>query len=114
MKMGWDGMPMHGSTIRAHINYVLGGTAIDMAFVDGVAYAACKHPVNDRIEGFVVLYEYGDADYEEIFTKEIHEACGPCESKCPDRILNLLTPTDCKWAIEWRTRCREYNKKVRK
>lgn len=107
--MGWDGMPMHGSTIRAHITYVLGGTAVDITFVDGVAYAACKHPANDRIEGFVVLYEYEDADY--VFTKVIHETCGPCESKCPNRILNLLSPTDSEWANEWRMRCREYNAK---
>ncbi|MGH6766402.1 MAG: DUF6927 domain-containing protein, partial [Bradyrhizobium sp.] len=28
-------------------------------------------------------------------------------SECPERILNLLTPTDSSYAIEWRARCRE-------
>jgi hypothetical protein len=31
---------------------------------------------------------------------------GPCESDCPEDILDLLTPTDRPYAIAWRARCR--------
>lgn len=39
--------------------------------------------------------------------KDMDETMGPCESKCPASILALLTPTDFKWANEWRERCRK-------
>lgn len=39
--------------------------------------------------------------------KDMDETVGPCESKCPASILALLTPTDSKWANEWRERCRK-------
>ena len=31
---------------------------------------------------------------------------GPCEDGCPAQILDLLTPTDSKFAQDWRERCR--------
>lgn len=39
--------------------------------------------------------------------KDMDETMGPCESKCPASILALLTPTDSKYANEWRERCRK-------
>lgn len=44
-------------------------------------------------------------DYYNFGYKAISEDCGPCECDCPKSILNLLTPTDSKWANEWRERC---------
>ena len=35
------------------------------------------------------------------------ESMGPCERDCPVSILNLLSPRDDEWALEWRTACRE-------
>lgn len=37
--------------------------------------------------------------------KDMDETMGPCESKCPKTILEMLTPTDSQWAKEWRERC---------
>ena len=31
---------------------------------------------------------------------------GPCETDCPASILDLLTPTDKEYALDWRARCR--------
>lgn len=42
--------------------------------------------------------------------KDMCESGGPYESKCPASILALLTPTDNAYALEWRERCRNYNK----
>ena len=38
--------------------------------------------------------------------KDMDESMGPYESECPADILDLLTPTTCPHAIEWRERCR--------
>ena len=39
--------------------------------------------------------------------KDMEESMGPCESDCPAPILDLLTPTDREYAVQWRARCRE-------
>jgi hypothetical protein len=39
--------------------------------------------------------------------KDMDETMGPYEARCPAGILNLLTPTDNKTALEWRQRCRD-------
>jgi hypothetical protein len=39
--------------------------------------------------------------------KDMEECMGPYESKCPETILKLLTPTTNESAIEWRARCWE-------
>jgi hypothetical protein len=39
--------------------------------------------------------------------KDMEESIGPCESNCPAPILDLLTPTDREYAVQWRARCRE-------
>ncbi|WP_339454568.1 DUF6927 domain-containing protein, partial [Pseudomonas sp. EA_5y_Pfl2_R50] len=36
----------------------------------------------------------------------LDESMGPCEDNCPAHILDLLTPTDKEYAIDWRRRCR--------
>lgn len=41
------------------------------------------------------------------YYKEMSDESGPGEDTCPARILNLLTPTDHEYAIEWRERCRK-------
>ncbi len=60
--------------------------------------------------GLVVLHgrRKGEFTY-----KEMTEDMGPCESECPAKILDLLSPVeefasgDCaKWATAWRERCR--------
>lgn len=38
--------------------------------------------------------------------KDMSENMGPCESDCPAAILDLLSPTDHEYALDWRARCR--------
>ena len=40
--------------------------------------------------------------------KDMSEDMGPCEAECPVAILDLLTPTDREYALNWRRRCREF------
>lgn len=37
--------------------------------------------------------------------KDMDEAMGPCETDCPQRILDLLGPTQHPYALNWRRRC---------
>lgn len=48
----------------------------------------------------------------ELCMKDVSETCGPVNRECPVSILDLLTETDRKWAIEWRAACRAYASKV--
>lgn len=48
-------------------------------------------------------------DYCNFYYKDLNETVNPAEDTCPDRILDLLTPTDHENAINWRRRCRAYN-----
>lgn len=37
--------------------------------------------------------------------KDMSETSGPCEAECPERILDMLGPTDNEYALDWRRRC---------
>jgi len=61
-----------------------------------------------KVVAFVFLLDYrpSDPDYDMGY-KDMDESMGPCASECPERILNLLTPTDHEYALAWRQRCRD-------
>lgn len=44
----------------------------------------------------------------------VKESEGPDRTKCPDEILNLLSGTEDKASLEWRTACENWNKNKRK
>lgn len=62
--------------------------------------------------GVVVLTQTKSNDYFNFGMKPIHEASGPCKSECPMNIIKMLSPTDDKYALEWRRECMEYRKKL--
>lgn len=78
-----------------------------------VYYAAVEHvrlATGQRdVFAVVCLVRYNPRDKEGyIFGyKDLEESAGPCECDCPSSILDLLTPTDAKYALDWRARCRE-------
>lgn len=55
----------------------------------------------------VFLTQIDSGNYFNFYYKDMGEDMGPCECDCPVSILNLLSPTDSKWALEWRERCRK-------
>lgn len=75
-----------------------------------VWYAAAE-PSTDGSPGpvfaLVCLVRWNPRDREGyIFGyKDMDEAMGPCEAECPQRILDLLGPTDNEHATDWRRRC---------
>jgi hypothetical protein len=70
------------------------------------AYVAYRMPDTEEIAAYVILIRYS-RDYFNITYKDMHEMMGPNESECPERILDLLDPTDNDYANEWRARCRK-------
>lgn len=55
----------------------------------------------------VIKCEYRNGDHYNFGYKDMEETCGPGIDNCPERILDLLTPTEHQYATEWRQRCRD-------
>ena len=77
-----------------------------------VWYAAAE-PSTDGSAGpvfaLVCLVRWNPRDREGYFFgyKDMDETMGPCEAECPQRILDLIGPTDNEHANDWRRRCRD-------
>jgi len=55
----------------------------------------------------VSLLNYANGTYFNFGKKDMSEDMGPNVHNCPENILNLLTDTANKYAIEWRGKCRD-------
>jgi hypothetical protein len=82
------------------------------ALLGDAYYAAVEQQRSDgarAVFALVCLTYYNPRDPERFIFgyKDMTEHMGPCESDCPEDILDLLTPTDRPYAIAWRARCRE-------
>lgn len=62
----------------------------------------------------VILTSVNNNDYCNFAYKLMNETVGPCEANCPVSILTLLTPTNNKYALDWRERCFKNANKERK
>lgn len=61
----------------------------------------------ENVVGVVCHLAYRRSDYYNFGYKDVCETSGPCASEAPKRILELLSPTDEEWALQWRARCWE-------
>jgi hypothetical protein len=76
-----------------------------------VYYAAVqvmKNGIGGEVFAIVCLVRWNPRDKDGMIFgyKDMTENMGPCEAECPERILDLLTPTEHRHAIDWRERCR--------
>lgn len=69
----------------------------DMNLVDGTR----------EVFAIVCALDYRPLDHWNFGYKDMDETMGPYYYNCPERILNLLTPTDNEYALKWRRKCRE-------
>lgn len=86
--------------------------ALDCAIVKlRTAYLAVEYEDTRKgtrkVYGLVFLLGYAPNDPFDFGHKDVDEDMGPCEDECPERILDLLTPTEHPHALNWRRRCRE-------
>ena len=92
--MGWTFMHRErGQTTKAILQMEMGSGLIDVATVSPqVSYGAYK---TDRgVIGITILTQYRKNDPYNFGYKDIDEGMGPVESKCPQRILKLLSPLE--------------------
>lgn len=65
-------------------------------------------PENERTTFAVIfLTSTNSRDYFNFSYKDMSENSGPYKCDCPKGILDLLSPTDNEYALEWRKKCRE-------
>ncbi|BCV23258.1 hypothetical protein [Gelria sp. Kuro-4] len=116
--MGWDYLHLEkGRSIKdflreefTHSGENYSYKVLDCAIVNlREAYLAVEHvdeTGNREVYAVVCLLNYTD-DYYNFGFKSIDETMGPYQYNCPKRILELLTPTENKYAQEWRAKCWE-------
>lgn len=75
-------------------------------------YYAAAQTLYDGVPGEVfavvclVRWNPRSKDGHQFGYKDMSENMGPCEADCPAHILDLLSPTDNAYALDWRARCR--------
>ena len=69
---------------------------------------------DQTIWGLVMLTRVDNKNYHNFYYKDMSEDMGPCYYDCPESILNLLSPTKCYNANEWRRRCCQVAEKKRR
>ena len=114
--MGWTltNRPK-GQTSKAFFQRELGLGSLEFvetAMVNGVFYAAVRTTEGEVLA--LVVLTIRRKGYYNLKYKEVDETMFPLhQCEAPERVLNKLTPTDDKFANEWRDKCRgEALKKV--
>jgi hypothetical protein len=75
----------------------------------GPTYYAAVEIISDNTRKVTAVVVLTEVDHDEIGCcgyKILDENMGPDEAQCPADILDLLTPTDNGYALDWRRRCR--------
>lgn len=69
-------------------------------------YAAVKNKQNEEVFAVITMTIIDMKDYYNFSYKMMDETYGVGLYDCPKSILDLLTPTDNEYAIQWRNKCR--------
>ncbi|VWX51042.1 hypothetical protein [Novosphingobium sp. 9U] len=91
---------------------VRGQRVLASACVSNTEYYAAVVPIESGVEGpafaivCMVRWIPRSATNENFGYKDLSERMGISQCNCPERILDLLGPTDNENAIEWRATCR--------
>jgi hypothetical protein len=110
--MGMDylySIPVPRGEIRDRIDQELTNAMVDVvgsALIGNTYYGAVRNS-KGTVFGVVVLVRNSQRDGFGI--KIVDESMGPVDTKCPLKILNLLTEPQNEWASRWRDRCRAFH-----
>lgn len=80
------------------------------SMVGSTWYGACERIRPDRttyVFAGVCLTRLDSKEYCNFGYKDMDESMGPFQRDCPVSILNMLSPRDDKYAVEWREACWE-------
>lgn len=113
--MGYTGMPLmfkyskkeQEEMVLSRFTSVINGRVIDHKIVDSVLYAAVEYPGEGVFAAIVPFEMLKRDDGYELLYNIMDESVGPCEKKCPLKILDLLDPTEREYAKNWRDECRK-------
>lgn len=75
------------------------------AVVGTTYYAALRCKETGVVHALVVLTQVWRGQYCNFGMKWLGEDDGPGDCECPKSVLEVLTPTDNKYALEWREAC---------
>lgn len=99
-----------GEAIEAHLDEEFGDDVLDFQIYyndRGEHSVAIALQTGDVVDGGVLLVMPKPASGENMYELSgILEDEGPVSDFCPQRILDLLSPTENKEAMHWRDRCR--------
>jgi len=107
--MAWTSGDFEGRlTARAVVAFVFGEKITRQQLVDAVrdgdvVYAAVRCKGTQRVWGIVFIV---NREGSRLHVKPISEHLGPCDDRCPPRILDLLSEPRTEEARNWRARCR--------
>lgn len=108
--MGWDyhhEMAPYDRRAICRNSIGNGYEVVKDAVVGTTYYAAVKSPHDGSISAVVILTHIDRNGYCNFGMKFIDEECGPYHCDCPRAVLDVLSPTDNRYAIKWRQACRE-------
>jgi hypothetical protein len=118
--MGWDYQHVDKGTKTADIElprFSPGWEVLDHAQVGSTFYVVARDvaegPMFGTITAFVILVDRRSRDYFNYGHKDQTWDLGPTETKCPDRLLDLLPEPPNEWAEAWVRECRAYNRQVK-
>ena len=90
-------------------------TALDYSVINrNILYVAVEQIIKQtgerKVTAAIVEFKFNKKEYG---YKDMDETMGPYHYSCPERILNLLTPTTNEFALKWRSTCRERQKRTK-
>lgn len=117
--MGWTGT--HREKGLSHLDFFReefgSNSVVAASSVGSTVYLAYQYTRDGKptdIGALVVLTRWERDDWHNFWYKDMSESSGPYNAKCPEQILNMLSPTNCEYSLEWRDRCRKYNEERRR
>ena len=81
--------------------------------VGSTYYAALRSRKDGSVFAAVILTRVDNKSEFNFYYKIMSEFDGPRERSCPNDILDLLTPTKSRFALQWREDCRNEAKKLK-
>ncbi len=117
--MGWTSYNLEPSEVETEVRRILETGSKNVSFKilklekkSSVYYAAVErimdeNPESRIVSGMVVLTAIDNSDYYNFSYRLMDETEGPCVCDCSLSLVNLLSPTDSEYALQWRERVKE-------
>ena len=107
-ELNWSGNTAYGCVTYKVIKSVMIGS-VCYAAVEHIIYNENTNEQNRTVFACVCLTRVKNNSFYNFFYKIMDETEGPCEAKCPESILKLLSEPANEYAADWRERCHAYN-----